>query len=141
MKSYNELLQYSTFEDRFDYLKINNYIGMSTFGFSRYINQQLYKSREWLMIKNKVILRDNACDMGLQEYPLYGKRNVVVHHINSITIEMIQQGHEYLFSLENLICVSFNTHNEIHFGRINGNDLKNRTSLIERFQNDTIPWK
>lgn len=141
IKCYSELIEHQTFEDRFNYLKIDSYVGNSSFGFARYVNQQLYKSREWSLIKNQVILRDQACDMALEEYPLYGKRNAVVHHINPITIEMIQQSHEFVFDLEYLVCVSFNTHNQIHFGNIDGNELNKRRTIVERVPNDTCPWR
>ena len=44
MKKYNELIQFETFEDRFEYLKMQGDVGQETFGFDRYLNQKFYKS-------------------------------------------------------------------------------------------------
>jgi hypothetical protein len=38
-KSYYELIQLKTFDERFDYLKIGGTVGEETFGLERYLNQ------------------------------------------------------------------------------------------------------
>ena len=55
MKTYSELIQLSTFEDRFNYLKLRGNVGEDTFGFERYLNQKFYKSKE-LLYKTGILL-------------------------------------------------------------------------------------
>lgn len=135
-KSYSELLQFDTFEERFRYLKLNGKVGESTFGFDRYLNQVLYNSPEWKRIRRKVIVRDNGCDLGIEDLPITGQ--ILIHHINTITEADIVNRSPNLFSLNNLICVSHKTHNAIHFG---DESLLPMTKLIERSPNDQCPWK
>ena len=41
-KTYSELCQHATFEDRFHYLQLHGTVGYDTFGFDRYLNQDFY---------------------------------------------------------------------------------------------------
>lgn len=136
MKSYNELITIPTFEERFRYLKVYGVIGNQTFGYDRYLNQKLYNtSREWKRIRDKVILRDNGCDLGCEGFEIYGK--IIIHHINPITVEDIVSRNPCVFDLNNLISTSHNTHNAIHYG-----DEKSLiVAPIERKQYDTCPWR
>ena len=135
IKTYSELITLSTFEERFNYLKLGGTVGESTFGFDRYLNQNLYKSQEWKSVRNKVIIRDNGCDLACEGYEIYGK--VLIHHINPITAEDIINRNPIIFDLENLITTVHNTHNAIHYGDEN---LLIK-GPIKRTKNDTIPWK
>lgn len=136
IRTYSELLTFKTFEERFDYLKLNGVVGKDTFGFDRYMNQWLYhNSKEWKAVRNKVIVRDNGCDLGMEGYDILGK--ILVHHLNPITIDDIKNRSPTIFDLNNLICVSHNTHNAIHYGDEN---LLVKAP-IERKLNDTCPWK
>lgn len=135
IKTYSELITLPTFEERFNYLKLGGIVGESTFGFDRYLNQNLYKSQEWKSVRNKVIIRDNGCDLACEGYEIYGK--VLIHHINPITVEDIINRNPIIFDLENLITTIHNTHNAIHYGDEN---LLIK-GPIERTKNDTIPWK
>jgi hypothetical protein len=45
-RSYAELSRLSSFEERFEYLKLSGTVGESTFGFDRYLNQQFYQIRK-----------------------------------------------------------------------------------------------
>ena len=54
-KTYSELITLKTFEDRFEYLKLNGRVGESTFGSKRYLNQILYKTDKWLSVRDRVI--------------------------------------------------------------------------------------
>lgn len=135
IKTYSELITLPTFEERFNYLKLGGTVGESTFGFDRYLNQNLYKSQEWKSVRNKVIIRDNGCDLACEGYEIYGK--VLIHHINPITVEDIINRNPIIFDLENLITTVHNTHNAIHYGDEN---LLIK-GPIERTKNDTIPWK
>lgn len=135
MKSYSELVRLSTYEDRLSYLKENGLVGEDTFGFDRYLNQNLYKSAEWQRARNYVILRDNGCDVGLDDYPILSQ--VYVHHINPITKEDILNHADSLFDPENLICVSHETHNLIHYGY----EAPTKREPVIRSKNDTCPWR
>ena len=136
IKTYSELLTFETFEERFNYLKLNGIVGQDTFGFDRYMNQLLYhNSKEWKAVRNKVIVRDNGCDLGMEGYDILGR--ILVHHLNPITIDDIKNRSPTIFDLNNLICVSHNTHNAIHYGDEN---LLVKAP-IERKLNDTCPWK
>ena len=135
LKSYRNLIRLPTILDRFEYLKIKANVGDPTFGFDRFINQDFYQSREWRQIRMKVIARDEGCDLGMPDYPIGGK--VIIHHINPITVEDIENASDLLFDLDNLICVSESTHNAIHFG---DETLLPAEPIIRR-PGDTCPWR
>ena len=135
IRTYSELCQLSTFEERFDYLRLNGVVGKDTFGFDRYLNQQFYRSSEWKRIRNQVIVRDNGCDLGINEYEIHGR--ILIHHMNPISIEDLQHMSDLLMNPEYLICVSHRTHNAIHYG----DESLIVTAPIERSQNDTCPWR
>ena len=135
LKSYRNLILLPTIEERYEYLKLTNTVGEATFGFDRFMNQGFYQSAEWRPIRFKVIARDEGCDMGVQGYPIGGR--VIIHHINPITPEDIENGGEALFDMDNLICVSENTHQAIHFG----DESLLPGEPILRAPNDTCPWR
>lgn len=134
IRRYSELCRIQTFEGRFDYLKLHGVVGESTFGFDRYLNQVLYRSSEWKRVRNAVIVRDDGCDMGLGDYPA---NRIIVHHMNPLSVEDLENRSDMIFDPEFLICVSFDTHNAIHFG--------DETLLpklpVERKTGDTCPWR
>ena len=140
IKTYSELITIPTFEERFEYLKLDGQVGVETFGFNRYLNQAFYKSDEWLSIRDYVITRDNGCDLGMEGYEIYGQ--ILIHHINPITIDDVLNLNPCLTDLENLICVTNTTHNMIHYGLYKNSTIGG--SLIygaDRKPNDTCPWK
>lgn len=135
IRRYSELKRLKTFQERYEYLRLQGNVGESTFGFDRYLNQMLYKSRRWRDVRERVIIRDNACDLGMGDYDIYDM--IIVHHMNPITIEDIQENRAYIYDPEYLISTTMNTHNAIHFGDSTLlNDLP-----IERRPGDTIPWR
>ena len=135
IKRYSELVRLETFEERYEYLRLRGTVGESTFGIDRHHNQLFYKSERWLDTRERVIIRDNACDLGVEGYDIYDI--VIVHHINPITIDDIQNNRRCLYDLNNLISTTHNTHNAIHYGDSSLlNDLP-----IERKPGDTIPWR
>lgn len=134
-KTYNELLAIPDFEERFQYLKLHGIVGNQTFGHDRYLNQILYKLREWKQVRDKVILRDNGCDLGCEGFEIYGK--IIVHHINPITVEDIVERRPCVFDLNNLISTSHNTHNAIHYS----DERLLVVAPIVRKQYDTCPWR
>ena len=133
-RSYSELIRLPTFEERFDYLKFSAKIGEATFGFERYLNQIFYTSKEWRKFRRDIIIRDNGCDMAMEDYDIYGR--IEVHHINPITVKMIENNDPLLMDPENVVCVSPNTHKAIHYG---DKDLLPK-GPIERKPNDMCPW-
>lgn len=135
IRTYSELITLPTFEDRYRYLQLNGEVGKDTFGFDRYINQQFYRSKEWQRIRDEVIIRDNACDLGMEGYEIHGR--IYVHHMNPIMVRDIQSNSDYLMNPEFLICTTHRTHNAIHYGDEN---LLARAP-IERTKNDTCPWR
>lgn len=134
IRTYNELFLLETFEERFHYLELKGTLGESTFGFDRWINQAFYRSREWKNVRNKVIVRDNGCDLGIPGYEIYS--GLIVHHMNPVTLEEIKHGDENLFDPNYLITTSLQTHNAIHYGDEN---LLPR-GPIERKAGDTKLW-
>lgn len=110
-------------------------IGIETFGFDRWLNQEFYSSYEWKKFRRDIIARDNGNDMGLDGYPING--TIIVHHLNPITEDQLVHSEDVIFDPENVICVSKRTHNAIHYGDFS---LLPRP-LIERRPNDTVPWR
>ena len=135
IKTYSKLITIPTFEERFEYLKLDGQVGVETFGFNRYLNQAFYKSDEWLSIRDYVITRDNGCDLGMEGYEIYGR--ILIHHINPITKDDIIQRSRILLDPENLITTVKRTHDAIHYG--DSNLLMK--APIERRKNDTCPWR
>lgn len=135
MRTYTELMRYLTFQERFEYLKLSGEVGRETFGFERYLNQQLYRSSEWKKVRDQVIIRDLGCDLADPNYPI-GSR-VIIHHMNPITPLQIEHSDPVIFDLEYLITISHNTHNAIHYGDA---DLLFKAP-VERRPNDTCPWR
>lgn len=135
IRTYSELILLPTFEERFEYLRLDGRVGEDTFGFDRYLNQLFYRSYEWKKIRDQVIIRDNGCDLGIEGYDIYGK--ILIHHMNPITARDIADRTELLLNPEYLICVTHDTHNAIHYGDENL-IIK---APVERRPNDTCPWK
>lgn len=135
-KRYSELIMLPTFEERFDYLKLNGSVGRDTFGFDRVFNQVFYNSLEWKQCRDKIIARDLGCDLGVPGHEIFGSK-VVIHHINPITLEDLDKKTEILLDPEYLITTTHFTHNAIHYG--DSNFLVSEP--IERKKNDTCPWK
>ena len=136
IRCYSELISLPTFKERFGYLKLSGNVGKATFGYDRYLNQNFYKSAEWKRLRNEIIVRDNGCEFGLEDYPIRGR--IFIHHMNPIVDEDIIDSSEFLMNPEFLICVSRDTHNAIHYGN---EDLIRIKEYIERRPNDTCPWK
>ena len=135
MKTYTDMMSYSDFKDRFRYLRLSGRVGEDTFGFDRYLNQAFYKSSEWLSVRNEVILRDNGCDLAHPDYEIIGR--IYIHHLNPIRKKDVLERSDFLFDLENLVCVSYDTHQAIHYG---DESLLYSDPIIRR-PNDTCPWR
>ena len=134
IRTYSELIQLPTFEERFRYLQMNGQVGEDTFGFDRYINQRFYRSKEWLQVRDYVIVRDKGCDLGVEGYEIYGR--ILIHHLNPISLRDITELSDFLLNPEYLISTTHLTHNAIHYG----DESILMTTPIERSKNDTCPW-
>lgn len=147
IRTYSELMRFQTFEERFQYCKLSGRIGVITFGFDRYLNQMFYTSPEWRRLREHIIVRDNACDLGIKDRqicayndPRFKNKNkfglIRVHHLNPITVEDFESGSELILDPDFLICTALLTHNAIHFG-----DEKGLIGLPkERRKGDTQLW-
>lgn len=136
IRTYSELITLPTYIERFNYLKLGGKVGVDTFGFDRYLNQQFYhQDPRWRSARDKVIIRDNGCDLGMEGYEIQGK--IIVHHMNPITMDDIINKRDWIYDPEFLICTVHNTHNAIHYGDEN---LLFKGPVV-RTPNDTCPWK
>ena len=136
MRTYSELILLPTFKERFEYLKLDGRVGEDTFGFDRWLNQQFYHSKLWEDAKREVIIRDNGCDLGLDDYEIHGR--ILVHHMNPISKEDIVRKSDILLNPEYLISTRKRTHDAIHYGDFS---LANQNGVVERRPNDTCPWR
>lgn len=135
-RTYTELSKLKTFEERFEYLRLDGQVGKETFGFDRIFNQKFYRSVEWRRTRDQVVIRDFGCDLGVPGHEIYGQR-ILIHHMNPISLEDLERRSEILMNPEYLITTIHNTHQAIHYG--------DEALLIklprERTKNDTCPWK
>jgi hypothetical protein len=123
-----------SFDDRFDYLRLDGAVGVATFGFDRHINQKFYKSNEWKRVRDFVITRDNGCDLGVDGYEIH--HSILIHHMNPMSVEDIVHGDDWIINPENLITTTQNTHNAIHYGNVS---LLPKT-VVSRQVGDTKLW-
>ena len=136
MKTYSELILLPRFEDRFEYCKLSGKVSTGSITSNRYIDQVFYRSPEWKRIRHEIIARDNGCDLAHSDRSIPG--HVYIHHLNPITLEDLANRTNKLFDPENLICVSFDTHQAIHYGDAN---LLIPTEPLQRKPNDQCPWR
>jgi hypothetical protein len=134
IRSYSELRRLETLRERYEYLRLHGRVGRATFGFDRYINQLFYQSEEWRQIRRHVIVRDEGCDLGIPGYEIHGR--IYIHHMNPMTAADISSGDPRILDPDNLITVTHQTHNAIHYGDEN---LLPRV-LVERRPGDTKLW-
>lgn len=136
IRTYEELSKLKTFEERYEYLKLDGVVGEETFGFDRYLNQQFYKyDPDWKKIRDEVIFRDNGCDLGIEGREINGL--ILVHHMNPITKDDILNRSQYLLNPNYLITTIKSTHDAIHYG---SEDLLMKDPVV-RSKNDTCPWR
>lgn len=135
IRTYSELITFPTFEERFQYLRLDGEVGMDTFGFDRWMNQVFYRSYEWKRLRDEIIIRDNGCDLGIEGFEI--NKRIIIHHMNPISDKDIENKSDFLLNPEFLICTTHNTHNAIHYG----DETLLVTRPIERTRNDTCPWR
>ena len=134
LRTYSELITLPTFKERFNYLRLDGRVGLETFGHDRYLNQILYNSPEWRNLRSRIVTRDCGRDLACEGYDIYGQ--VLVHHINPITVKDILDRNPMVFDPENLITTVHNTHNAIHYG----DESLLTTEPIIRYKDDTCLW-
>ena len=135
MRTYTELSQLYSLEDRFEYLRLNGEVGEELFGYARYLNQEFYHGAKWRDARSKVIIRDRGYDLGVEGWKIVG--NIYVHHMNPVTLQQLKDNDPILWDPENLICCSYDTHQAVTWG-----DPKLLPQpIIVRRPNDTCPWR
>lgn len=146
IRMYSELITIPTFEERFKYLELKGQVGKATFGYDRYLNQILYNSQEWRRFRDKIIMRDNCCDLACEDHEIPSWRDengrlrgpkILIHHINPISVEDVKERNPMVFDPENVITTILSTHNAIHYG----DESLLPKAPIERTRNDTCPWR
>lgn len=133
-RTYRELRRIDTFKERFEYLSLRGNVGEKTFGFDRWVNQDFYTSREWRQVRHEIIARDLGCDLGVPGYEIH--KGLYIHHLNPITVSQIRDGDPCILDPDNLITVSHNTHNAIHYG----DETLLPQAPVERKPGDTKLW-
>lgn len=134
IRTYSELSRLHTFEERFKYLALRGEVGGSTFGFDRYMNQMFYRSAEWKDVRQKVILRDEGCDLGIEGHEIHDR--IYVHHMNPMEPDDIFEGNLSIVDPEFLITTTHRTHNAIHYG----DEGLLPKPFVERRRGDTNLW-
>lgn len=135
IRTYSDLIAIDDFYDRYKYLRLGACVGADTFGSLRYINQAFYSSYQWRKLRRKIIIRDDGCDLAHEDFEIHGR--IYIHHLNPVTPEDLETDSEFVWDPEFLVCVSFDTHNAIHYG----DELLLPELPVERRPGDTCPWK
>lgn len=136
-KSYKELIQFETFDERYNYCKLSQAVGSISFGVDRWVYQRFLKSKEWLDFRKYIARRDNACDLGCEDHPILERRILRIHHLNPIDIDAFLKDPSVLMDPNNTITTTENTHRAIHYGNI---EMLPRDPIV-RYSGDTCPWK
>lgn len=137
IRTYTELSRLPTFLERYRYLRLSQLVGDPTFDDARWLNQGFYRSTEWKRIRDLVIIRDNGCDLALQDRPIVKPDRIYIHHINPLTIYDVENMTDLVTNPEYMICCCFNTHQAIHYG----SESLLPEEYTPRKENDTCPWK
>lgn len=145
LRTYTELCRYSTYLERFEYLKLEGEVGADTFGFDRYLNQIFYNLYEWRRFRDRIIVRDKGCDLGVEGYEINGywkdgryiAPKAVIHHLNPIAKDDILNQTDILMNPEYVITTVHSTHMAIHYG--DADQLEQGPTV--RKPNDTCPWR
>lgn len=134
IRTYSELRRFESLEERYRYLQLRGGVGRSTFGYDRYLNQNFYTSREWRRLRNDIIVRDNGCDLGVDDYEIHGR--IIIHHMNPLSVDDVVHGNDAMLNPDFLITTTHRTHNAIHYG----DEKLLPTVFPERTRDDTKLW-
>lgn len=132
LRSYSELQQLKTYEERFRYLALKGQVGAATFGYERRHNQDFYHSHQWRQLRHFVIARDESCDLGIPGYDIYSSPHI--HHMNPMSMDNLDDPAN--LDPEFLITTTQVTHNAIHYG----DEKQLPRSFVERTPGDTNLW-
>ena len=135
IRTYEELMSLDTFEERFEYLKLQGEVGEATFGFERYLNQRFYSSWEWKRVRSNVIARDVGRDLALDGHDI--RSRIVVHHMNPMNPDDLIHHNSDVLNPEYLITTQHDTHNAIHYGSF---AMIKPVEYVERRPGDTMSW-
>lgn len=135
LRTYSELIQIPTFEERFRYLSLQGVVGEQTFGSDRWLNQQFYRSAEWRHIRSRVIARDLGCDLALEGHDIHSRP--LIHHMNPMRRQDLVHGNMDIVNPEFLITTTHRTHNAIHYG----DESQLPEQWTPRTPHDTSPWR
>lgn len=113
-RSYSELIEFETIEERYRYLRLRGTVGSPTFAHERWMNQRFYKSAEWRQVRHHIIARDNGCDLGVEGFEIFDQP--YIHHMNPMAAHDLRNANLDILNPEYLITVSLRTHNAIHYG-------------------------
>lgn len=113
-RSYSELIELDSFEERYRYLALRGRVGDVTFGNERVLNQEFYHSSQWRRIRRHVLLRDNNCDLGIAGLDI--PSGLHIHHMNPVSVDDLYEGNPDILDPEFLISTTQQTHNAIHYG-------------------------
>lgn len=136
IRTYSELITIPTYGERLRYCALHGRVSELTFGHNRYLNQTFYQNQRWKRFRRDIIIRDQGRDLAVEGYEL--DSYVYIHHLVPITVSDVLEQSEALYDPNNVVCVSFTTHNYIHYGLPNEDIFK---QLADRKPNDTIPWR
>lgn len=130
-KSFTELMKLKSYTERLAYLKVH---GHNPGNQNRELmSKLLYKNRVWTdEIRPKIIERDLGCDIGIPFLEIEG--SMIVHHINPVSEDDVINWRPCVFDPENLITVSYDTHNKIHYSK------QIEEEYSERKPGDTLLW-
>ena len=134
IRTYPELASIEGFEERYDYLSVRSQVGIDTFGYERWLNQDFYASVLWKQARQEVIARDRGCDLGVPGHEIYDR--IIVHHMNPIAVGDITSADSAIIDPRYLICTSHRTHNAIHYG----DRSLLAQPLVQRRAGDTKLW-
>lgn len=128
MRCYSDLILIPSHAERLAYLQLFDNNATSP----RHMSSSFYRSKTWKQLRKTIIDRDLGFDLGV--FGVYIEGPMIVHHINPINESDIIYQTRKLLDPENLITVSVNTHNLIHYNTIE------REEWVERKPGDTKLW-
>lgn len=105
-------MQLKSFNERLEYLRLYSDNPSNK---DRGFMNEFYKSKAWLAMRDYIIKRDYACCLGVNNFYIEGP--IIVHHINPVSKDDVLNHSDALLDPENLICVSYDVHNQIHYSK------------------------
>ena len=96
------------------------------------MSRPFYKSKIWETTRDIILERDLGFDLGV--FGVYIDGAMYVHHIDPITEYDIVHMTKKVLDPENLITVSGDTHNKIHYNK------QEKDIWVERKPGDTKLW-